>query len=356
MERTGKVFRYLEQYHLDCLITNDVYTIRYLIGFTGDSSILYADDNKVILITDGRYVYQAREEVKYCQVKEYTAVSNDSIWESLAHEIGAAKKVGFDQGSFLYADILTLKKFLSETQELIPVELRSLRMIKDNGELKDLWRAFQISDEAFNRVLAELKPGMTEKELAAHLEYYMRALGSEKVSFDTIVASGYRSALPHGVPTDKVVEVGDFVTFDFGAVYNGYHSDTTRTVVLGMANSWHKEIYSIVEEAQYRGLKNAKAGMTGKELDTLVRDYIASKGYDKNYNHGLGHGVGLEIHELPNINKRGDIPLEAGMTFTIEPGIYIPGKGGVRIEDTVVLTPEGARVLTGLKKQLLEIV
>ena len=356
MERTGRIFRFLESQHLDCLVTNEENTIRYLTGFTGTDSILYADDNKAVLITDGRYIFQARQEVRYCQVKEYLAENAESIWQAVVEEIGTAPKVAFDRTSFLYDEIETLKRLLGAGHELIPVELRSLRMVKDESELKSLWQAFKISDEAFNRVLAELKPGMTEKELAAHLEYYMRSLGSEKVSFDTIVASGYRSALPHGMPTDKVVEVGDFVTFDFGAVYNCHHSDTTRTVVMGMANSWHKEIYTIVEEAQYRGLKSAKPGITGRELDALVRDYIESRGYGKSFNHGLGHGVGLEIHELPNINKRGDIPLEAGMTFTIEPGIYIPGKGGVRIEDTVVLTRDGARVLTTLKKQLLEIV
>ena len=197
---------------------------------------------------------------------------------------------------------------------------------------------------------------MTEKELAARLEYYMRSLGSEGVSFDTIVASGHRSALPHGAPTDKAIEVGDFITFDFGAMYNGYHSDTTRTIVMGMANSWHREIYTVVQEAQYRGMKAAKPGITGQELDAEIRDYIESRGYGRYFTHGLGHGVGLEIHELPNINKRGDIELKEGMVFSIEPGIYIQGRGGVRIEDTVVLTREGARSLTALKKTLTEIV
>jgi Xaa-Pro aminopeptidase len=352
MDRIGKIFRFLKEQNLKCIFTNDVNSIRYLTGFTGDSSILYADDYKAVLITDGRYVFQARDEVKYCQVKEYTG----SIWEEVAQEIGNATNIGFERGSFLYDDFNTLKSLLKPEQELKAIDLRPLRMIKDESELKSLWQAFKISDEAFKRVLTEIKPGMTEKELAARLEYYMRTLGSEKVSFDTIVASGYRSALPHGMPTDKTVEVGDFVTFDFGAVYNGYHSDTTRTVVMGMANSWHKEIYTIVQEAQYRGMKNAKPGITGQELDAMIRDYIDSRGYGKNYNHGLGHGVGLEIHELPCINKRGAIPLELGMTFTIEPGIYIPGKGGVRIEDTVVLTREGAKPFTSLNKQLLEIV
>jgi len=228
--------------------------------------------------------------------------------------------------------------------------------VKDERELECLWQAHKIADAAFEQLLKELKAGMTEKELAARLEYYMRSLGSDGVSFDTIVASGHRSALPHGAPTDKVVEVGDFVTFDFGALYNGYHSDTTRTVVMGMANSWHREIYTVVQEAQYRGLKAAKPGITGKELDAEIREYLESRGYGKYFNHGLGHGVGLEIHELPNINSRGDIVLQEGMVFTIEPGVYIQGRGGVRIEDTVVLTKEGTHSLTALKKTLTEIV
>jgi Xaa-Pro aminopeptidase len=356
MERTGRIFHFLANKKLDCVIIKDVCAIRYLTGFTGDSSLLYADNDKAVLVTDGRYVYQARQQVKYCQVLEYKAEHADSIWEAVAAQVDGNRTVGFDADAFLYRDMLSLQQYLRPGLNLVPVSLKELRMVKDDQELKSLWQATKIADEAYSRMLAELKPGMTEKTLAAHLEYYMRSLGSEGVSFPTIIASGYRSALPHGLPTDKEVQVGDFVTFDFGAVYNGYHSDCTRTVVLGMANSWHKEIYTIVEEAQYRGLKNAKPGITGAELDAIVRDYITSRGYGKNYIHGLGHGVGLEIHELPNINKRGDIPLKSGMTFTIEPGIYIPDKGGVRIEDTVVLTNDGARVLSGLKKQLLEIV
>ena len=236
------------------------------------------------------------------------------------------------------------------------VDFSGIRQIKDNKELEMMVHAARIADEAFFKILDDIKPGRTERSLAGRLEYYMRALGSEKVSFDTIVASGVRSALPHGMASDKVIEVGDFITFDFGAVYKGYNSDMTRTVVLGMAMDWHKEIYTVVQEAQYKGMKAARTGMTGRELDAIVRDSIAACGYGDYFVHGLGHGVGLEIHELPNINKRGNAKLETGMIFTIEPGIYIPGKGGVRIEDTVVLTEDGAKALNGVKKQLIEIV
>jgi Xaa-Pro aminopeptidase len=342
----------MKEHDLPCIAIKDVYTIRYLTGFTGDSGILYADDRIAVLVTDGRYIDQARSELKYCRVQEY----KENIWETVAGLAGNHQKIGFDGEAFTYAEAKALKAALPETMEMISISLRILRLIKDERELENLWQASKIADGAFERLLKELKAGMTEKELAARLEYYMRSLGSEGVSFDTIVASGHRSALPHGAPTNKVVEVGDFVTFDFGAMYNGYHSDTTRTIVMGMANSWHREIYTVVQEAQYRGLKAAKPGITGKELDAEIRDYIESRGYGRYFTHGLGHGVGLEIHELPSINSKGDIPLQEGMVFSIEPGVYIQGRGGVRIEDTVVLTKEGAHSLTTLKKNLTEIV
>lgn len=356
MERIGKLFKFMKEHDLECIAIKDVYTIRYLTGFTGDSSILFSDDQVAVLVTDGRYTEQARMELKYCRVLEYKAEHSNSIWEAVAELVGTHRKLGFDGEAYSHEDAKALQKALPEKTELVSVSLRSLRLIKDERELDYLWKASKIADGAFERLLKKIKAGITEKQLAAWLEYYMRSLGSEGVSFDTIVASGHRSAMPHGAPTDKVIEVGDFVTFDFGALYNGYHSDTTRTVVMGKANSWHREIYSVVQEAQHRGMKAARPGITGEELDAEIRGYIESRGYGKYFNHGLGHGVGLEIHELPNINRRGNIPLQEGMVFSIEPGVYIQGRGGVRIEDTVVLTREGAHSLTTLKKTLMEIV
>ena len=293
--------------------------------------------------------------MKFFSVLEYTPVNTCSIWEAAAELAKNANVVGFDGGCYSYNEYVVLKKLLSEAC-LESIDLSDIRMIKDKKELDLLLKAASIADEAFVKLLEDIQPGRTERSLAGRLEYYMRALGSEKTSFDTIVASGARSALPHGMASDKVIEVGDFITFDFGAVYKGYHSDITRTVVLGMATPWHKEIYSLVEAAQLKALREAKVGMTGKELDAIARDTIASCGYGDYFVHGTGHGVGLEIHEMPNINKRGTTVLQTGMVFTIEPGIYIPGKGGVRIEDSVVLTEDGARALNGVKKQLIEIV
>lgn len=351
MTRINKVWEVMVKEQLDCVIIKDVTTIRYLTGFSGDSSLLYIDRIKGVLITDGRYTEQAKNEMKLFQVLEYTG----SIWAAAAELAKNAEVVGFDGNWFTYNDYTELEALL-EGKYLRSVDFSSIRMIKDKKELDLMLKAASIADEAFIKLLDDIRPGRTERSLAGRLEYYMRALGSEKTSFDTIIASGSRSALPHGMASDKPVEIGDFITFDFGAVYCGYHSDMTRTVVLGMANSWHKEIYNIVEEAQHKGLKAARVGMTGRELDAVVRDCIASCGYGDYFVHGLGHGVGLEIHEMPNINKRGNTLLSTGMVFTIEPGIYIPGKGGVRIEDTVVLTEEGAKALNGVKKQLIEIV
>lgn len=357
MTRINRVLDVMTKLKVDCVIIKDVTTIRYLTGFTGDSSLFFFNGNDGVLITDGRYTEQAKNEMKLFKVMEYTPVNGNSIWEAAAKLTlqAGANVIGFDGANFSYADYVLLQELVGDVY-MQSVDFSEIRMIKDKKELDLLLKAASIADEAFVKLLEDIEPGRTERSLAGRLEYYMRALGSEKTSFDTIVASGARSALPHGMASDKVVAIGDFITFDFGAVYKGYHSDMTRTLVLGMANSWHKEIYTIVEEAQLKGLKAAQAGMTGRELDAVVRKVITDCGYGDYYVHGTGHGVGLEIHEMPNINKRGDTVLQTGMVFSIEPGIYIPGKGGVRIEDTVVLTEDGARALNGVKKQLIEIV
>lgn len=357
MTRINKVLEVMAKQCVDSVIIKDVTTIRYLTGFTGDSSLLYLDREQGTLITDGRYTEQAKNEMKHFHVLEYTPVNASSIWAAAAKlaQEACAKAVGFDGAYYSYNDYVALQGLLGETP-LVSVDLSSIRMIKDKKELDLLLKAASIADEAFIKLLDDIEPGRTERGLAGRLEFYMKMLGSEKPSFDTIVASGARSALPHGMASDKVIAEGDFVTFDFGAVYKGYHSDMTRTLVVGESDSWQQDVYEVVLEAQLKGLRAAEVGMTGRELDAIVRDYITDCGYGDYYVHGTGHGVGLEIHEMPNINKRGSTVLQTGMIFTIEPGIYIPGKGGVRIEDTVVLTEEGARALNGVKKQLIEIV
>lgn len=349
--RLNKVYDRMKEENLDALFVKNRNNIRYMTGFTGDAGIFYLDKKQGVLVTDGRFIEQANQEIKPLKVLEYKG----SIWEELAKLAKDAKRVGFDGNRFNFDEYSKLSKLMPD-KELVSVDLDEIRSVKEKAELENLATAAKIADEAFTKLLPQIQKGMTEKELAARLEYYMKNLGSDKTSFDTIVASGPRSALPHAQPTDRVLEVGDFVTFDFGAMYKGYHSDMTRTVLIGMAREWHKEIYGIVEEAQRYGVAAAKVGMTGQELDSLVRKEIADKGYGEFFIHGTGHGVGLEIHELPNINKLGTKPLETNMVFSVEPGIYIPGQGGVRIEDTVVLTEEGAHPLNRIGRQLIEII
>lgn len=355
MTRINRVLEIMAREQVDCVIIKDVTTIRYLSGFSGDSSLLYLDRHQGVLITDGRYTEQAKKEMKFMKVLEYRAEGANSIWKAALELAQEAEVIGFDGSWYSFEDYRVLQE-LAAPRKVKSLDFSAIRMVKDKRELELLLKAAQIADEAFMQLLPEIKPGLSERELAARLEYYMRCLGSEKTSFDTIVASGERGALPHGMASDKLVQVGEFITFDFGAVYKGYHSDITRTVLLGMALPWHKELYTVVEEAQLKGLKAARSGMTGQELDAIVRKSIEDCGYGEYFVHGLGHGVGLEIHELPNVNKRGSITLETGMIFTIEPGIYIPGKAGVRIEDTVILTEAGAKALNGVRKQLIEIV
>ena len=346
--------KFIEAMHkadADCLIIKNRYNIRYLTGFTGDAGVLYLDENGGTLVTDGRFIEQAQSQMQGFQVLEY----NNKFYKTIASLCTRAQHIGIDGDRFTYDEYNELYKYLGK-KKIISVDLNTLREIKERSELENLATAALIADRAFINFLPQIKAGRSEKHLAAILEYEMKLQGSEKTSFDTIVASGPRSSLPHAQPSERILQDGDFVTFDFGATYNGYHSDMTRTVVIGSATPWHKEIYKLVLEAQMLGVGAAKAGMSGQQLDAAVRKVIKDKGYGDYFIHGTGHGVGLEIHELPHINKLGTKALQKGMVFSIEPGIYIPSKGGVRIEDTVVLTEEGAKPLNGITKQLIEII
>lgn len=231
--------------------------------------------------------------------------------------------------------------------------VEKLRLIKTESEIKILKEAADIADAAFKHILEFIRPGVTELEVSNELEFFMRKAGAISSSFDIIVASGYRSALPHGVASDKIIETGDFVTLDFGAYYKGYVSDITRTVAVGKPDDKLKEIYGIVLEAQLRGLAGIKPGMTGKEADALTRNFIAQKGYGENFGHSTGHGIGLEVHEGPALSIKSDTVLEPGMVVTVEPGIYIPGLGGVRIEDDTLITKDHNETLNHSTKELI---
>jgi Xaa-Pro aminopeptidase len=231
--------------------------------------------------------------------------------------------------------------------------VEKLRLLKSVEEIEKIRRAAEISDAAFDFIQQVIRPGVTELEISNELEHFMKRKGASRGAFSFIVASGHRGALPHGVASEKIIEKGDMVTLDFGAVYEGYCSDITRTLAVGEVNPKLIEIYNIVRNALQLTLKHLKVGMTGKEVDAIARDYIAEKGYGDYFGHGLGHGIGLNIHEDPFFSKNSEELLQTGMVVTIEPGIYIPELGGIRIEDDVLMKEDGIEILTHSPKELI---
>ncbi|HWL13157.1 MAG TPA: aminopeptidase P family protein, partial [Ureibacillus sp.] len=263
------------------------------------------------------------------------------------------KRLAFEQDYMTFTDYKIYDTAVKG--ELVPVSglIEKLRLIKSPQEIKILKEAAKIADAAFTHILDFITVGKTELEVSNELEFFMRKSGATSSSFDTIVASGKRSALPHGVATNKVIEAGDFVTLDFGAYYNGYVSDITRTIAVGNPDEKLKEIYNIVLQAQLKGMEGIKPGLTGIQADALTRDYITEHGYGENFGHSTGHGIGLEVHEGPGLSSKSDIILAPGMVVTVEPGIYIPGLGGVRIEDDTLITDVHNEALTHSTKELI---
>lgn len=339
---------------IECaLIYSDV-NRNYLTGFTGDESYIIVTKDQAIFITDSRYTEQAQNQVAGFEVRKYEGKITDYLIDLIKSL--KCRNLGFEEDLMTYNVYAILKGGLpgiefAEMEGLV----EKLRIVKDDSEIDTIQKAAGIADKAFSHMLSFIKAGMTEKEVGLELEFYMRRLGASGLSFTSIVASGKRSSLPHGTATDKVLQYGDFLTLDFGCVYQGYCSDMTRTVVIGKANDRQKEIYEIVLSANEAVLKEARPGLTGIELDKVARDIINQKGYGDCFGHGLGHGVGMQIHELPYISKKGILTLKKNMVITDEPGIYIPQFGGVRIEDLVLMTEDGCRTLSKSEKKLLEI-
>lgn len=351
-QRLAKLYELMNERHLDGIVITKPENRQYFSGFAGSSGILVISRQARILLTDFRYIEQAKQQAPLYQVVRHGI----AIYESLAD---TAKELGLIHIGF-ESDFVTWEihqKFTSYFigAALVPVQLDTLRIVKDPQELGMLTKAVEIADSAFNQVLKVLRPGLTELEIALELEYQMRKLGAEKTAFDTIVASGVRGALPHGRASNKKIEAGDFITMDFGAVYQGYHSDMTRTVVVGKASDKQRTIYNIVLSAQLAGLNAVKPGKRGREVDQIARQVIIDAGYGEYFGHGLGHGVGLFIHEEPRLSPSGDIELAEGMVVSVEPGIYLPDWGGVRIEDLVVVSAAGCKILTTSSKDLIEI-
>ncbi|QYR20019.1 Xaa-Pro peptidase family protein [Paenibacillus sp. sptzw28] len=350
-KRIAEVRNKLRDLNLDALLVTSPVNRRYLSGFTGTAGALLITLSNNWLITDFRYMTQAPLEAADFTVVEHGLKLMETVKE-LALSAGIVR-LAFEQEHVVFSDYSVWKALLGGIQ-LVPESgiVEELRLIKDEAELAVMRNAAVLADITYNHILSFIKPGVSERDVALEMEMFMRRNGASSTSFETIVASGERSALPHGVASDRIIGRDEFVKLDFGAYYEGYCSDITRTVVVGTPTDKHREIYEIVLEAQLTALAGIKPGMTGREADALARDVIARHGYGECFGHGTGHGLGMEIHESPRLSKTGEIVLKPGMTVTVEPGIYIPGFGGVRIEDDIVITEDGNTLLTSSPKEL----
>ncbi|MBB3109162.1 Xaa-Pro aminopeptidase [Paenibacillus phyllosphaerae] len=349
--RLSGVRNRMSELGLDGLLVTSAVNRRYVSGFTGSAGVLLITATQSFLVTDFRYRTQAPEQAPSFTVVEHGV----KLMETIAELTGThhVKRLGFEQDHVVFSEYVAWKQDLASV-ELVPVSgmIEKLRMFKDESELAIMREAAALADDTYRHMLNIIKPGIRELDLALEMETFMRKGGAAGPSFETIVASGERSALPHGVASERIVGNNEFVKLDFGAYYNGYCSDLTRTVVVGSPTEKHREIYAIVLEAQLTALAGIKPGMTGREADALARDVITRYGYGDMFGHGTGHGLGMEIHEAPRLSKMSDTVLEPGMTVTVEPGIYLPGFGGVRIEDDIVITETGNTLLTGSSKEL----
>jgi len=340
-----------------CLInveSSDRSNLYYLTGFGGSFGVLIVTKDRQIFLTDSRYITHAKEIVSECEIVELKGRVTTVTTRINRLKLKNLAINGPTTSTWLFHQ---LSDRLKKTK-LVPVAgfVETLRTVKDDSEIKAIERAVHLTDRAFEFILGKVKPGVTERELAWEIEKYVRTHGGEGLAFESIVATGVTTAMPHYEPQDREVQKGDFVLFDMGAKVDHYCADLTRTVVVGRATAEQKKIYKIVLEAQERVIKNLRAGLTSKQADAPARETIAKAGYKKNFGHGTGHGLGLDVHESPRLSPLGKDKLQAGNVVTVEPGIYLPGWGGVRIEDVVVVEGKGCRVLTKApKKKLIKV-
>jgi Xaa-Pro aminopeptidase len=337
---------------LDGLLVYSDLNRNYASRFSGTSGALLLTPRGPLFLTDSRYTLQAGRQVRHAKVLLQTR----NLLVEAVERFKAAKahKIGFEAGHVTVAHYEYLKKAYPKAQ-WIPTRglVEGLRLVKDPDERQRMRSAGRITDRAIHHILAYIKPGVREDELAAELEHKMRREGAEGTSFDSIVASGWRSALPHGIASDKRVEKGDFIVFDFGCKFQGYCSDMTRTVCVGRPSALQKKIYGIVQRSQAAGLAVVRPGRTTGDVDAAARNLIKKSGYGKRFGHGTGHGVGVEVHEDPRVGPKAKDVLRPGMAITVEPGIYLDGKFGVRIEDLVLVTDAGYENMYKTTKDLI---
>lgn len=344
----------LPEREVDAILVSGAENRRYLSGFSGSAGYLFITGERAHLATDFRYTEQATAQAPHFNV-EQVRVGWDWLLTQLKES--GAKRLGFESQAMTVATYNSLMKAISEESDIANVELVPFtgltddqRSFKDSDELALLQKAIDASDRAMEQVCPAIAEGMTEREVAWRMEMAMRDAGADGISFDTIVAAGPNGAMAHHMPTDSVIRRGDSIVIDMGAKVGGYCSDITRTVVVGEPDEMFHKIYNIVLDAQLTAIKDVKIGMNGEEADKLARDVIDGAGYGENFGHSLGHGVGLAVHEIPRVSPRSEDALDVNSVFTVEPGIYLPGWGGVRIEDIVILREDGATPLSKASK------
>jgi len=345
----------MKEHNVDAAIISQKDNLRYFSGFTASEAVLFIHSNEYYIITDFRYIEQAQIQCPGFQVIDAPGAKTAQFIKEKCSSLDVAR-VWFEDSDISFSTYLSYKEALNPV-ELVPAKdtPSMLRIVKSADEVNNIRKAANLADRGFLHILDYVRPGVSEIDIALELEFYLRKNGSEGLAFPIIAASGKNGSLPHAEPSDKKLEMGDFLTLDFGCVVNGYCSDMTRTVALGEPSALLREIYDITLEAQLMALDAIKPGLTGIEIDKIARDHITSKGYGNNFGHGLGHGVGINVHEAPSLSVRGNTVLEPGMLVTVEPGIYIPGTGGVRIEDLVVVTEDGYENLVSSRKDLIQI-
>lgn len=337
---------------LDALLVTELIHVRYLSNFSGSNgALLLRKDLSARIATDGRYLTQIAEEVP-----DIEALIERQVATALLSELEGPLRVGYEADHLSASALDKLREAAGEDITLVPVSgmVEQLRLYKDPTELAQLESVAAVATEALSELIAagELAIGRTERQVAADLEYRMRLKGSDRVSFDTIIASGPNSAKPHHGATDRVISAGDLVTIDYGAHISGFNSDCTRTFVMGHASDFATEIYEVVRAAQAAGVAAARPGVALADVDKACRDIISDAGYGEYFIHSTGHGIGLEVHEAPAAFARAEGVVEENMTLTVEPGIYIPGRGGVRIEDTLIITQGDPKSITTYPKEL----
>ncbi|AGM26162.1 Xaa-Pro dipeptidase [Spiroplasma syrphidicola EA-1] len=327
----------------------------WLSEFMSSEGYLLFSKTQTTLFLDGRYITDGQAKAKnVTNVAEMITNNPGGFLQMLKEQLIAnnINNLGFESNFLTYQHYQVLQKQLAPIT-LVPVDFSELRAVKTNKEINALAQACAIGDLAIENVLKVIKPGMTEREVEQVIINTFISAGAEKPSFDTIVASGERGALPHGRATERVIQNNELITIDFGCIYNGFCSDTTRTIGVGQPSAKLQEIFQIVYEAQDAAIKAIKPGVLTSTIDQIARDYINSKGYGEYFTHSTGHGVGIEIHEFPRVSPFCQVPLEPGMIITVEPGIYIPNLGGVRIEDDILVTETGYELLTKSDRKLI---